>query len=141
MSSLKVNQIKTKLRAMFESHLNLSDIKAHDQERDSKILSRCLAALAGQLRTGCTSKHAEEAVWVGENDNGSDAAFFDTAETTVVLVQAKWINKGSGEPEAKEISVFAKGVKDIIEQDSTNFRQRLHGKLSDILLRIATPGT
>lgn len=46
MSSLKVNQIKTKLRGMFESHLDLSDIPAHDLERDNKILSRCLAALA-----------------------------------------------------------------------------------------------
>lgn len=46
MSSLKVSQIKQKVRSMFEPHLDLTDIGAIDPERDQKILSRCLAALA-----------------------------------------------------------------------------------------------
>src|SRR6266446_6316066 len=139
MSSLKVNQIKTKLRGMFEAHLNLSDVPAHDQERENKILSRCLAALAIYLQTGCSEKQAAESVWDGGDDNGIDAAYFDPAESKVIFVQSKWINKGSGEPEAKEISVFAKGVKDAIEQDTSEFSERLQGRLSDILLRLATP--
>jgi hypothetical protein len=141
MSSLKVNQIRTKLRGMFESHLDLKDVPPKDLERENKILSRCLAALAIYMQTGCTEKQAAESVWDGGDDNGIDAAYFDPVESTVLFVQSKWINKGSGEPEAKEIAVFATGVKDAIEQEATRFSSRLQGRFSDISQRIVTPGT
>jgi hypothetical protein len=141
MSILKVNQIRNRLRQKFEALLDLSDVKATDVERDQKILSRCLAALAVQLATACSDVDAAQAVWDGADDNGIDAAFFDTSESRVILVQAKWINKGSGEPEAKEIATFAKGVSDLVEQDQTMFHERLQARLSDVILRLASPGT
>lgn len=141
MSTLKVNQIRGKLQAMFESHLDIKDIGEKDAERDQKILSRCLAALSVYLLSGCSEKEAAESVWDGADDNGIDAAFFDSSDKRVIFVQSKWINKGSGEPEAKDLSTFVKGVRDAIEQDSTNFHPRLQGRFSDIALRISTPGT
>ena len=141
MSSLKVNQIKTKLRAMFEAHLDLGGIGAHDQEREAKVLTRCLAAFAVYLQTGCSEKEAASAVWDGADDNGIDAAYFDQSDSRVVFVQSKWISKGSGEPEAKEIGAFVKGVRDAIEEDQTNFHARLQGRFSDIALRLNMPGT
>ncbi len=141
MSSLKVNQIKAKLRSMFETHLDLKDISSTDKDRDQKILSRCLAALAVYSQTGCTPREAAEAVWDGGSDNGIDAAYFDQSDSRVIFVQSKWINKGTGEPEAKEIGAFVKGVADAIEDDQENFHSRLQGKLSDIALRLITPGT
>jgi AIPR protein len=140
-SSLKVNQIRSKLRSMFEAHLDLRDLKATDQEREQKVLSRCLAALAVFLQTGCEEKEAAEAVWDGGDDNGIDAAYFDPGASRVLFVQAKWINKGAGEPEAKEIGSFVRGVRDAIEQDDTCFHVRLHARFADIALRLATPGT
>jgi endonuclease III len=141
MSTLKVNQIKAKLRTMFEPYLDLSDISSTDKERDQKILSRCLAALAIYSQTGCSPKEAAEAVWDGGDDNGIDGAYFDQSDSRVIFVQSKWINKGAGEPEAKEINTFVKGVADAIEDDQANFHPRLQGKLSDIALRLITPGT
>jgi hypothetical protein len=141
MSVLKVNQIRTKIRSMFEPHLDLSDLGAKDPERDQKILTRCLAAMAVYIQAGCTEKEAGESVWDGSDDNGIDAAFFDSATSRVIFVQSKWINKGAGEPEAKDIGTFIKGVKDAVEQDDTNFHSRLHGRFADISLRIGTPGT
>jgi hypothetical protein len=141
MSSLKVNQIKAKLRKMFEAHLDLQDVSATDKERDQKILSRCLAALAIYSQTGCTPKEAAEAVWDGSDDNGIDGAYFDQSDSRVIFVQSKWINKGIGEPEAKEIGTFVKGVGDAIEDDQANFHPRLQARLSDICLRLQTPGT
>lgn len=70
-----------------------------------------------------------------------DAAFFDQSDTRVIFVQSKWINKGSGEPEAKEIGAFVKGVGDAIENDQANFHSRQQARLSDISLRLNTPGT
>ncbi|MBD1864262.1 MULTISPECIES: AIPR family protein [Trichocoleus] len=141
MSSLKVRQIKNKLLEMFEAHLDLSSIGANDLQRETKILTRCLAAFAIYLQTGCSEKEAATSVWDGPDDNGIDAAYFDPSDSRVILVQSKWIAKGSGEPEAKDIGVFTKGVEDIIEQHQTNFDSRLQGPLSDIFIRINTPGT
>ncbi|ASM77849.1 hypothetical protein VITFI_CDS2071 [Vitreoscilla filiformis] len=140
MSTLKVNQIRGKIRAMFEPYLDVKDIGANDAEREQKILSRCLAAFAVYLRSGCSEKEASESVWDGVDDNGIDAAFFDESAKCVVFVQSKWINKGSGEPEAKDLNTFVKGVRDSIEQDPTNFHKRLQGRFSDIAFRIGTPG-
>ncbi|VVD93823.1 hypothetical protein PCO31110_01775 [Pandoraea communis] len=141
MSSLKVSQIKSKIRAMFEPHLDLNDVGVNDSERDQKILSRCLAALAIYLQTGCSEKEAAESVWDGADDNGIDAAYFDPSDLRVVLVQSKWINKGAGEPEAKDLGAFTKGVRDLVEQDDTGFHPRLHSKFADIALRLSNPGT
>ncbi|MBW4490342.1 MAG: hypothetical protein KME12_21390 [Trichocoleus desertorum ATA4-8-CV12] len=141
MSSLKVKQIKSKLLEMFEAHLDLSKIGTNDSQRETKILSRCLAAFAIYLQTGCSEKEAATAVWDGSGDNGIDAAYFDPSDSRVILVQSKWISKGSGEPEAKDIGAFTKGVKDVIEQDQTSFDSGLQGPLSDIFIRINIPGT
>jgi hypothetical protein len=141
MSSLKVNQIKAKLQTMFESHLDLSDIGGGDPQREPKVLTRSLAALAVYLLAGCTEKDAASAVWDGADDNGIDAAYFDPSDSRVIFVQARWIGKGSGEPEAKEIGTFLKGVRDAVEQDATGFHARLQARFSDIALRLNTPGT
>lgn len=141
MSKLKVDQIRAKLRSLFEPHLDLSDIGQGDADRDSKILSRCLAALAIYTGTGCSAKDAGEAVWDGADDNGIDSAFYDATTSTVVLAQAKFIQKGTGEPEASEIGAFAKGIRDLVEQDLTIFHPRLSDRLGKILTRVETPGT
>ncbi|MBL0719895.1 AIPR family protein [Piscinibacter sp. Jin2] len=141
MTQLKVKQAKQRLLQLFESHLDLSDIKSSDPERENKVLSRCLAAYAIYLSTGCSEAEAGGAVWDGPDDNGIDAAFFDASDSQVILVQSKWINKGSGEPEAAEIGSFTKGVKDAIEQDQADFHKRLASKISDIFVRLSTPGT
>jgi hypothetical protein len=141
MSKLKVNQIRGKLLSMFESLLTLKDIGKNDPEREQKVLSRCLAAFAIYIQTGCSEKEAAASVWDGSDDNGIDAAYFDPSDSRVIFVQSKWINKGSGEPEAKDIGAFVKGVREVVEQDSTNFHQNLQGRFGDIALRINTPGT
>jgi hypothetical protein len=141
LSILKVNQIRGKLLAMFEPLLDLTDISGADKEREPKVLSRALAALAIYLETGCKASEAAEAVWDGADDNGIDAAFYDASTQRVLFVQSKWINKGAGEPEAKDLAVFVQGVRDAIEQDATNFHSRLQGRFSDIALRTSTPGT
>ena len=141
MTQLKVKQIRQRLLQMFEPHLDLADLSPTDKERETKILSRCVAALGIYVKAGCSEQEAASAVWDGADDNGIDAAYFDAAESRVLLVQSKWINKGAGEPEAADIGSFTKGVKDAIEQDRTDFHKRLYPKLNDIFARLSTPGT
>lgn len=141
MSSLKVQQIRGKLLGEFQTLLDLSDIGVDDADRESKVLSRCLAAFAIQQQTGCSSKDAADSVWDGSDDNGIDAAAYDPSDSRIVFVQAKWIKKGAGEPPADDVGTFIRGVKDVVEQDQTGFHKRLHPRFSDLALRINTPGT
>ncbi|MBD9424800.1 AIPR family protein [Pseudomonas sp. PDM15] len=138
--SLQVTQIKKKIKELYEPHLNLSDIGLQDKDRENKILSRCLAALAVQINTNATPKEAAEAVIDDGDDNGIDAIYFDPTEKEVILAQAKWINSGSGEPEAKDVSNFIDGIKDIIENNQEPFRKEIHPKIEGIWEKISTPG-
>jgi len=141
MSKLKVDQIRNRLRTLFESYLDLSDIPATERDRDARIISRCLAALAIYEKTGCSAQDAAKAVWDGPDDNGIDAAFYDAATSAVVLAQSKFIQKGSGEPDASEVGLFVKGIRDLVEQESGSFHTRLTTRLTDIIQKIETPGT
>ena len=69
MTSLRVRQIRSKLRDLFESHLDLRDLGSADKDRETKVLTRCLAAFAIYILTGC-SEEAAKAVWDGQA-NGS----------------------------------------------------------------------
>jgi hypothetical protein len=126
---------------MFEDNLDLTGISDSDQQRDIKILTRCLAAFAIYSATGCTAEDAAKAVWDGGDDNGIDAAFYDPAERQVVVVQSKWIQSGSGEPDASAIASFADGVRDLIENAIDNFAPRLHAKVGAISDALMQPGT
>jgi hypothetical protein len=141
MSALKVSQIKARLLTLFQPHLDLTDIGQNDRDREPKILSRCLAALAVYRATGCTPREAAAAVWDGTDDDGLDAVYFDASESRVLFVQSKWIQKGSGEPAARDLGAFVKGVRDSIENNQAEFHSRLHSRLGDIFLRLNSPGT
>lgn len=140
MSLIKVNQVRQRIFEMFEPHLDLSDVPAHDSDRESKILSRCLAALAVHVRSGCDERAAAQCIWDGADDNGIDAAYYDSGDNRVILVQSKWIKKGSGEPEAADIGTFTKGVGDVVEHNCDDFHIRLHARLAEISSRLGTPG-
>ncbi len=138
--SLQVTQIKTKLKALYEHELDLKDISDKDRDRENKILSRCLAALAVQISSSASPKDAAESVIDGSDDNGIDAIYFNPIEKEVVIVQAKWINSGSGEPEARDVGVFIDGIKDLIENNLEPFRENIHPKIEAIWEKISTPG-
>lgn len=138
--SLQVTQIRRKLKELYEHHLNLKDVGENDKERDNKVLSRCLAALSIQIHTTATAQEAAESVIDGVDDNGIDAIYYNTIEKEVIISQAKWINSGSGEPEAKEVGTFIDGIKDLIENNQEPFRKELHPKIEAIWEKISTPG-
>lgn len=141
MSSLKVLQTKVRLKALFESFLDLRDISETDKDRETKILSRCLAAFAIYQETGCTAEEACFAVWDGSDDNGIDAAFCDPVENRVVLVQSKWIHTGSGEPEARDLRTFVDGITCVVEQENDGFHNRLQARLSNVQKALQEVGT
>lgn len=73
-ADLRVRQIKSKLLDLFEKYIDTSDIFDVREDRENKVLSRCLAAFAVYTEAGCTAKKAASSVWDGSGDNGIDAA-------------------------------------------------------------------
>lgn len=62
MSVIHINQIAVKIKKMFEQHLDLKDIPKGDQQRDLKIITRCLAAYAVYHFGECTEIEASNSV-------------------------------------------------------------------------------
>jgi len=140
MSSLRVRQTRDRLWQLFEQHVPKNDIGDKDPERETKILTRCLAAFSIYRVTGCSEAEAGGSVWDGSDDNGIDAAFFDDKEKEVVVVQSKWIQSGSGEPSAADVATFANGVRDLVENQTSNFSKRLEDRVSAISEALSQPG-
>ncbi|WP_093534329.1 AIPR family protein [Stenotrophomonas rhizophila] len=136
MSRLHASQVAARIRSSYAGLLNeKADLP------DDMFLSRALAAHAIQAATDCTLEDAAKSVWDGQDDNGIDAAYYDADETRVVLVQAKWIHSGVGEPSAKDIGAFVKGAYDLIDVNAALFGERLSGRFADITRRLQEPGT
>ncbi|AMR32573.1 hypothetical protein A0256_14645 [Mucilaginibacter sp. PAMC 26640] len=128
MSKLHINQIKSKITALFEEHLDLSDLKATDKEREHKIATRCLAAFAVYSNVECTAKEAAEAVTDGGDDNGIDAFYYSPIEKQVLIVQSKLSQEGTGEPNSTEIASFTKGIRDLFESSFDRFNNKIKKK-------------
>lgn len=141
MSSLKVGQVKNRILEWFGEYVDVSDLRDKDPERETKLLSRCLSALAIYMKADCSKKEAASSVWDGGGDNGVDAAYYCPLHNVVYMVQGKWKKKGVGEPEAKEIGTFVDGAKDVVEQDFTEFRDGLEPKLNYLSTNLSSPGT
>lgn len=76
MSTLHINQIANKMKALFEDKLQLDDISPTDKERDVKILSRCLAAYAIYYFSQCSIEEAALSVVDAADDNGIDGIYY-----------------------------------------------------------------
>ena len=62
MSVIHIVQIQKKVKYLFESKIDKSDIKGNDSERDIKITTRCLAAYAIYISTNCSVEDAASSV-------------------------------------------------------------------------------
>lgn len=115
MSVIHINQIRNKISEIFHDKLELSDIGETDQQRENKIITRCLAAYGVYNTIECTPEEAANSVVDGGDDNGIDAIYYSSINKRVVIVQSKWSNDGTGEPESAGVSKFCTGVRGPIQ--------------------------
>lgn len=141
MSSLRVRQVRASLSKMFGDLVDTSDLQPNDKQFDLKLATRELAAFAVLRATGCTPDEAARAITDGAHDNGIDALFHDASASEVIAVQAKWAQNGTGEPSSRDIGQFVEGVKAVVEQDLSDFRPALHGKIVEIADAMTSVGT
>ena len=137
MSKLHINQISTKLKELFESKIDLSDINNSDKEKDDKFLSRCLAAYAVYYLTECSIDDAALSIVDGGKDNRIDAIYYSENLKKLFIVQSKWSKNGKGEPSKSDLLKFYTGVKDLFELNFNKFNDKI--KKEKILFGMSWP--
>jgi AIPR protein len=142
MSIIHVNQIKNQISRIFTGLIDMSDvIRAPDDMREGKFLSRGLAAYAVYFLAGATPEESAQAVTDSGGDNGLDGLFYDAPNKHLYLVQSKWIRDGVGEPDNGEIKKFVGGVRDIFNMEFDRFSARVRTKEALIVQALTDPST
>lgn len=132
MSIIHINQISGKIKELFEKHLDLSDIGLTDQQREEKILTRCLAAYGVYNSIECTPEEAAKSVVDGGDDNGIDAIYYSSVNRKMIIVQSKWSKDGSGEPESAGVGKFCTGIRDLFNLNFDRFNKKIQNRKSYI---------
>lgn len=132
MSILHINQISTKIKELFINHIDTTDIGIEDAQRETKIITRCLAAYAVYNTIECTEQQAGQSVVDGGDDNGIDAIFYSPTNRKMIIVQSKWSKDGSGEPESAGVAKFCTGIKDLFNLKFERFNRKVKQKQNEI---------
>ncbi len=140
MSVIHLNQIKNRIDGLFRGHISMSDIKHIGQNYDDHFSSRGLAAYTIQHMTDCTIEQASSAIVDGGDDNGIDAIYFDEANATLYLVQAKWIKDGKGEPDNAGVKKFAAGIEDLLSMNFDRFNAQINNRQNEIVRALTNAG-
>ena len=137
MSIIHVNQITGKIKPLFASSLDMSDVPSTDPEKETKLLTRCLAAYAIYNHTACTPEEATRSIVDGGNDNGIDAISYSSSLKELIIVQSKYIKSGSGEPDSGEVLKFCAGVEDLINLNFERFNTKVTKRQDEITAAIS----
>lgn len=142
MSIIHLNQIKTRVESIFSTLIDITDLKhkPNSEELDDAKRSRSLAAYIIHHLTGCSREQAASAIVDGEDDNGIDAIYWDDKEFKLLLVQSKWIKNGTGEPDAKEVGRFTKGIKDLLSMNFDRFNDKIIKRKDELENILSTAG-
>lgn len=128
MSVIHIVQIQKKVKYLFESKIDKSDIKGNDSERDIKITTRCLAAYAIYISTNCSVEDAASSVVDGSDDNGIDAIYYSQLSHQMILVQSKFSKDGNGEPSSGDVAKYINGIRDLINLRFGRFNKKVKEK-------------
>ncbi|KVT58027.1 AIPR family protein [Burkholderia ubonensis] len=97
----------------------------------SNFLSKAIAAFVLHEAAGATLDEAVAASIDGGNDHGIDSVFV-AADQTIWLVQSKYKDSGTGEPELGEVSKFRDGITDLLQGRWDRFNDALRNRQAAI---------
>jgi hypothetical protein len=132
MSKVIVGQIASRLRELFSSYVDTTDLNNSDQEFEKKLTTRCIAAFALHHIGECTEEIAGKAVVDGGDDNGIDAIYYNQNTKRLIIVQSKFIQNGSSEPSANELRAFRDGIHDFLDGKVKKFNDKIQAKATEI---------
>lgn len=132
MSVIHINQIKNKIAEIFMDKIDFSDIGEKDQQKEEKRITRCLAAYGVYNTIECSPEDAANSIVDGGDDNGIDAIYYSSLNKRVVIVQSKWSNDGSGEPDSAGVAKFCTGVRDLFNLNFDRFNSKMLKKRNEL---------
>lgn len=142
MAPLHIKQIATVIQRDYAPHLNLDDVAGRpEHERGMVLMTRGLAALAVRYVTGCGVEEAATSIIDGFGDNGIDAVAVDEAGLQVVVVQAKWHDRGNKNIDTGEAHKFLAGLKALTNLDFDRFNEKIAPMVSGIEAVLSEPGS
>lgn len=101
------------------------------ESRRSNFLSKAIAAFVLHEAAGAYLEESVAASIDGGLDHGIDSVFV-AADQTIWLVQSKYKESGSGEPELGDVSKFRDGVNDLIRGRWERFNNALQNRRAAI---------
>ncbi|MET3117428.1 hypothetical protein AAKU64_001644 [Undibacterium sp. GrIS 1.8] len=133
MSVIHVNQIRNRLKQLFEGKIDLADQKSKlKDDLESVFLSRSLAAYSIYHLTSLSEQEAAESITDGYDDNGIDAIAYDKQSSSLYLVQTKWIKSGEGEPDLGSVKKFIAGIHDLLSLNLERFNAKVNARAVEI---------
>lgn len=130
-----VRRIEAEIRKTFNED-NTIDLKDIQDKNKSMIndcfLSRGLAAYSLYSLADVSAKEAANAIVDGYGDNGIDAIYFDENQDILWLIQAKWKQKGQGQPDTGDLEKFKTGILDIQNENKNAFNEKIKAKWDQI---------
>lgn len=123
-----VRRLQEEIKQIFSDLIDLTDLAGTRVNKDTAYLSRGLAAYALYSLAGTSPSEAAESVIDGQGDNGIDAIYWHKNDNILWLIQSKWIEKGTGQPDYKDINTFVAGVRNLIEDNLDRPNSRLSYK-------------
>ncbi|WP_121968937.1 AIPR family protein [Leptolyngbya sp. BC1307] len=143
LSTFQIKQIDSELVNLFEDKIDMSDYgKKKLNEKQLAFKSRALAAYSLHILAGVSSHQAAESIVDGFDDNGIDALLFQKSQSTLWLVQSKWIQTGKKSPQAAELRSFKDGIFDLLDFNSSRdrFNYKFECKEDEINAALTCPG-
>ena len=122
---LELDLLSQKLDADYTTLITGTGI--NPESRRSNFLSKAIAAFVLHEAAGATLEEAVAASIDGGLDHGIDSVFVAN-DQTIWLVQSKYKESGSGEPELGDVAKFRDGVTDLIQGRWERFNNALQSR-------------
>lgn len=138
MTNINIIRIESKLCAMFDGKIDMSDLmgKKTADEIKKAFLSRALAATAIMYETGIDIDMAAKSITDGFQDIGIDAVYCNEKQKQLILVQSKWRADGNGGCSQNEVLTFVEGIKRIMSLAFEGVNDKIKQKIPEISLAI-----
>ncbi|MGO2440298.1 MAG: AIPR family protein [Serratia proteamaculans] len=120
------------LRERFETHIHKRECQPGQQDYNTKMASRALAAFTLYQLGGVDDKHAGESVCDSSADGGIDGIVINHSEKIVVVVQSKFNQAGNGTWTKADFICFKDACEKLQNERYDLFDQILQDKNSDI---------
>ena len=137
---VQVRNLRRQLCERFRPLIDMSDWTGRPDEEQA-FLSRAVAALAVKMETSYSDDDGARSVIDCDTDRGIDAVAVEQRgeHHHLILVQAKWSNKGTAGFSEADVSAVIRGLDYILEEEFARFGSKIDRHAADIDAALNSP--